>query len=1409
MQSPFDLRNAVVTQKSKRQVLIYDRIQEGIDNAINMLKEKQKNAIVRNIAYYIQGQLVVAQLFINRLNGFVPTEEARFGTTPTAYHIQLRFVHGFDTFLGNEQVFISNGNFVWGNLAPREIRGHVVDDIYHEMSLIHGPHVTVQDTRQELSITVPNSLPIQLTTSHEYGKGFEVFNFGCHNAKNLTKYYFNHSDYEQRHKLNAVYALAYLQPKDSPICRIHQEYMGYTQAQMGEFEPQDSHVQERRQAYQKWGQDISTILYQHPISSAWITNHQRSSEQNHPYLLDILSVNGMHLYTESGLMVDRLYDYQVELMQLFTQVYQRIRSVNLVNQLPNTVHASIVDMGVGAGKTYIINSVLKFLSRYYHDSNYAPTFCMTPDAALANVMVRVVNKQDGLAQIRSHAVTSAADIPDHAFLERYQNYAHQAVQENAAIRNYLQEGLQRSILEYCRTVCLHPFMIMNALYDSNVKNSLYQNSIDIKRLLLLVEGQKLIMEKTGLSPLVALRRLYDELEKIILAVDKERTESRSLFYNIHESIVDSSPSQSQQINYDQEVELPLSLRTPTLSKINLKNITADQLRCLLLQKFSYQHDVLQKSISIRNVLLRIACLSDVRAAILLANGGGLANTHTQVELTQQISDLLEPAARELRRGAESQRSMTFLQHRTYYLYLNEIFSTIPSAINSFTRYSTINASLQLLQSALRHNYQLLHVLRNQIGHRLAQLSQPQMQDRILGATLIEAVDHMAGQLGLLLSGRVEGDSAKLLSTHIPIFTPEGFVAYLEHLVATEGQAVVNIKYQQGVYLVRSGMGVINRVSIQQRLIQIFSTVMLADEVHKEAYQFLYDPDHPLYKRVNHITQMYLQNEFSSILPHRIGMSGTVNQIARTGFGQHTLYSLPLQDMIQRQLTKTIQITSLIFDETRALWTDYFQGNAWWTISKGIVFAKYAVSCPKLDIINVQHAHLNALRNQLFVHYLDFVLQKSGCPKELSEIVGLQNQLYAKGSSLIDAFLAPQDYDEDLQDSIRLLRNVSPDLISAIDVQHYVRRTLHDSALQALLIDYILQYRTNYTAIAQALSLIEVPISDFFTADVRAFEDGLAQVLMGTEAQQTGYSHEFVGAIVDASGMTIRQSFISFTSDPVLYYAYLQDLLQYSFSYDEKNQIGGRALRTVSGTASYLEYLSPNYSRESIFNIETSFSDIFIEDKNLAKHYRSMVMFNRMILATLNEFDGSFDAFVDHIVAHCHKDGLLEEYHSLMEEHLPAWWALKYQPELVNSESYSHLQSQVRAKIHQDERAQVHDMPDSQHHAGWVTRHISPGFTPVFRVNFSIWLTWMTLRSSLMIGGILIIAGLGVLAATSMGFVATALVINGSKGLVITGSLLVSAVLSRNCYTFFSRTNEVNNVRETDHQMDNSAEYGRG
>src|SRR5690606_8440099 len=84
--------------------------------------------------------------------------------------------------------------------------------------------------------------------------------------------------------------------------------------------------------------------------------------------------------------------------------------------------------------------------------------------------------------------------------------------------------------------------------------------------------------------------------------------------------------------------------------------------------------------AVRDALMRIASLRDNEAALILANSGGLGNTYSDEEIQAQISRFLPTAVKQLQDLA-SKPNLTPEEHYTLYLYLNEIFSTIPEAID--------------------------------------------------------------------------------------------------------------------------------------------------------------------------------------------------------------------------------------------------------------------------------------------------------------------------------------------------------------------------------------------------------------------------------------------------------------------------------------------------------------------------------------------------------------------------------------------------------------------------------------------------------------------------------------------------------------------------------------------------------
>ncbi|CDZ77405.1 hypothetical protein BN59_01688 [Legionella massiliensis] len=84
------LFNFLLTQKSVTQETPYDVIEQVIQRSIDYVKEELINARIANLALNINGKLVLAQVYVERQNGFAPTREQQFGITPTSYNVQIR-----------------------------------------------------------------------------------------------------------------------------------------------------------------------------------------------------------------------------------------------------------------------------------------------------------------------------------------------------------------------------------------------------------------------------------------------------------------------------------------------------------------------------------------------------------------------------------------------------------------------------------------------------------------------------------------------------------------------------------------------------------------------------------------------------------------------------------------------------------------------------------------------------------------------------------------------------------------------------------------------------------------------------------------------------------------------------------------------------------------------------------------------------------------------------------------------------------------------------------------------------------------------------------------------------------------------------------------------------------------------
>ena len=353
----------------------------------------------------------------------------------------------------------------------------------------------------------------------------------------------------------------------------------------------------------------------------------------------------------------------------------------------------------------------------------------------------------------------------------------------------------------------------------------------------------------------------------------------------------------------------------------------------------------------RDGIVRIAALVNKDAAILMANSGGLGNKYSQEELQAQINTYLPDAVNEIMRLA-NKPPRTYAEHFTLYLYFNELFVNIPDALRydkyieqsvneeikepddgsmgSLRKHNKTQAMirqfrLHAAQETLFSEVQLVQNLRARLQTALEEQATVADIKCSEGGTSVHAPDlslyhldektsavkaahQLAGIAALQISGSAVGQNADLLWTHIPVFTPEGLAAYFEHLASLEKKPKINFKRQFGIYT-STLSGTITADDIKQRIQQVLNSLMVADEVHKEAFKFLYDTTDSIYVRINKITQKYFKRPFIELLPCRIGMSGTINQVATQAFGQTTLYDFSIPKMIGNGIVKTIRVAS--------------------------------------------------------------------------------------------------------------------------------------------------------------------------------------------------------------------------------------------------------------------------------------------------------------------------------------------------------------------------------------------------------------------------------------------------------------------------------------------------------------------
>lgn len=1331
------LANYLLTQASVTRDMPFDVIDTAIKEAIEFVKKNLINAKITNVIFNINDQLVPAQIYVERKNAFVPTSNTQFGTSPTAYKIQVRFPFGLSTRLGQEEIFLPSGEFT-DILQPYSVGTHILDDVqrdYKPSDIITTEKVTynlkeekkAEQQTSEISLSIADQESLQFTCRNEIGKGYTVTPGG-----KALEYYLL-SDYQQRLKMAGVYPLFYADGAHR-IIKLHRDYPGFTadqdsghaiestsyiretQTRLTSVESQQL-IQQRQHDYNQYINKLNQTILASKVGERWAQDWQKS--QNQYYVFDIMIINGIALYSQSGLPVNpRLRDYQLELFYQCDHFLENLRPTATAAE-----RAAIIDMGVGAGKTFFVFTLLQNIKYKIQSQQYrlAPPFCMAPNHNVAAVTQRSVNRQGRLSGMSAMIIDHTTLMPDGQFLEEYANLTTLAASAANEADNYLMHGLQADILAFCREKSLHPFIYLNYAYLHQYGNPLakFKNSIDTKRLLLIVEGYKTIVKTTGMLKIEALFNILEEFTTIQNTMSKDE-------YFLAKAVDEGKlEGQFKTINYAADTTVLYhrgDYNYQYQETVNLTQLDGQILSRLLHKRWK------NNSRNIRDSLSRMAFLADAQAAVILANSGGLGNTYSNAELKAQIAAFLPIAARHFN-SLINKPKHNHRDHYTLYLYLKEIFIIVPDELNINKQ----DPNYPLESESLSFHVQLISHIKDKMTAKINQLAEP-----------IKRAQQLAGIASLAIGSKTSRDNTKLALTHVPIFTPEGLARYFEHLDSLVGQPQVNFIEQNDVYALQR-KGRFSAKDIGDKLEEFLNSPMIADEVHKQEFAFLYDRHDPIHQRIHRIVKKYLQKDFIDILPPRIGMSGTINQIALKAFTSRKLYTLSIPTMIQQGLVKEIDITTQELEAStehlkqsyaKQVVVDYFSQSTvlfenkedknppgdLFALSKGLIFSKepdkelndYLVHffnllieekpgendlstqqelfaainqnrAQKLDSSSLRGIQRAAFQNNVFALYLEYLLSKSDTPKEFSDIIGLQNNLFAKGFSLRVGI-------ETEKSIIASLEKIDLKTITEADCKDFIAARIKHSALQAILTAHILRYKNDYRQFFQNLcqATDSLALNHWLTTHRDDFESGQALVLLATPAEQTGYSHEPVGIIVDMPApqealVAVNQAIARLKANQLsademrAFLNHLKILAQHSFSYDEKTQVGGRALRTPHGKVKYIQYQSTikrwleeeKISHEdplSVFKIETRFDDIFTADNLLAEQERASINFNRAALSLLRTENNFSLLEFSQAVAHYfaaeieHQPALQISYQTYLKQRLPLLWALQHQPQ---------------------------------------------------------------------------------------------------------------------------------------------------
>lgn len=1367
----YDMFNLLFAEASVgAKEMLFDFFEKQIDKSIEKIKADCINAHISNLALNIAGELVLAQLYVERKNGFTHNTDPRFGTNPTAFNVQVRFPFGLKMHLGKEEVLLPDGDFhhplqpvLSGTKTPK-----VLDDVrrdYKKQDIILGEGVTCKGFSQAVLECTDSNSKLVLPVSDITGAGYYALpGTGTGSGVKLESVHEYHDirDYLLRLKVAGIYPLFYSDRSlgsDGKLCgllRVHPEYPGYSFDQYADKKEDRIQAQKNLDAYKSYIQRMENSITETPIGKEW-KQRAEARATSQPWVFDIQIINGTKLYSQTGLPVTRLRAYQLELFDRCIEFVNHAKESGSHNVLQKG-HAGIIDMGVGAGKTFITFSLLQYITHSMKNSGQpvCPPWCMAPDLAVAQVSERAINKQGMNSAISATAICGKEQLPDASFMVNYASITDVAAREAESIDHYLNYGLQEEIRRFCNEKNLHPNVLVDIIFNVRSNGSqksrlewdqrisTFKNSIDSKRLLLMVEGQKNIKEQTGSSALSALKALHEQFQMICTAIEEQKEKKdEPLFRDYFYGTDHYSATPRADIDYSALVDVPRSCINPSLPrKLQVTTITSLQMKSLISHRHQYN------KVAIRDSLIAIAAFDSHEASILLANSGGLGNTCTPDVINRQIEELLPLAHRQLITLA-NKPDKTLKEHCRLYISLGQIFSTIPDKINFGS-----NSKNGLYREFLADHVDLVNHIERALAEKIARLTSVEslgIDQQVLanfdlspGTSAIEAANKLAGAASLQVTGFAL--DVDMLLSHIPIFTPEGLACYFEHLAELIGQTKYDFASTHGIFQANSS-GVVTQEDIIHRLTQVLGAVMVADEIHKDEFACLYDESNPIYQRISKVTEHLLGKPFREVLPNRIGMSGTINAVAKKAFKGETLFQLPIQRMIQQGQVKQVFVDRFVPEAeditkfAEQIVVDYFaeanslsdvsvsQGRKnistdLYALSKGLLFSKKPnkqlhteiesvfnllinpEASPKqkelLDRINtkrqeraqiplletsresIQQAQRQSWQNTLFAIYLEYILSKSNTPKEFSDLVSFQNRLFEQGYHLTDLvdwekLSGHSEMASEVASLLASVNSVDPQNISIHDVQKFMQERIKSDHARTLIIDLIMSAKNNWQTVIRDLQEVRGESASLLTRERADLETGFALAMLAGERERTGYSWETVGIVMDIPDDPSLLNAPLFTapvnSENIAHLLQrLQKLVTHTLSYDEKNQAGGRALRTPDGRVRYVEYLS-EFSRLITLNdnfaawqVETRFDHIFTHNEEHAALTRASVTFNREALRLLkSEFtciEDYFQAVANRFKKELRNDQDSQRFTSFINSRLPLLWDMKHNPQGV-------------------------------------------------------------------------------------------------------------------------------------------------